>query len=552
MDNQVTLTSQDGIPFKIDVNAANQSETIKNLIEDAGIDNPIPIPNIQGKILAIIVDIMNILVTNKSEKEKEDDIYKILNWQNDADLTLLLLAANYLDIKELLNKTVRIIADKLRKTGDYNRKSLKEFRETEKLGDISDENVFCKKLNTKHQVPLDICKLIKQSFPKMQVICGSFHSMVITENGMLYGAGNNNIGQLGNDSGKDEPKFVHINVDNKKIIRAAGDYMHSLVITEDGMLYGAGGNNDDQLGTGSDKNEPKFVQINVDGKKIVKVACGMSHSMVITEDGMLYGAGSNYEGQLGNGSGKNEPKFVQINIDNKKIVQAACGMSYSMVITEDGILYGAGGNEQGQLGNNSGKDEPKFVQINVDGKKIVQVACGFDYSLAITEDGMLYGAGSNKDEGQLGNGSGKNEHKFVQINVDGKKILRAACGNGHSMVITEDGMLYGAGENRYYELGNGSSRNEPKFVPINVDGKKIVQVACGYKYTMVITEDIMLYEAGQNDYGQLGNESGFDEKKFVRILTIPDQTGGNKNNMQSIYYKKYMKYKSKYLQLHNL
>ncbi len=50
-DDQVTLQSQDGQDFRVEVKVAKMSETIKNLIEDAGVDAPIPLPNVTGKIL---------------------------------------------------------------------------------------------------------------------------------------------------------------------------------------------------------------------------------------------------------------------------------------------------------------------------------------------------------------------------------------------------------------------------------------------------------------------------------------------------------------------
>ena len=49
-DDIVILQSQDG-EFKIIVKVAKISITLKNLIDDVGIEKPIPIPNIRGDIL---------------------------------------------------------------------------------------------------------------------------------------------------------------------------------------------------------------------------------------------------------------------------------------------------------------------------------------------------------------------------------------------------------------------------------------------------------------------------------------------------------------------
>lgn len=201
-EDQVTIMSQDGQDFKMDVKTAKQSETLKNLIEDAGIDAPIPVPNITGKILAKIVEAMKVLAENNLDKSDKDGyINLLLTNLEDQDLTLFLLAANYLDIKELLDRSVSFIANKLDKSGQYDKTVLTEFKAKEKLETLTDEDVFCRKLRMekKENIPLDICKLIKKEFPKMQVACGIDHTMVITKDGTLYAAGSNDSGELGND-----------------------------------------------------------------------------------------------------------------------------------------------------------------------------------------------------------------------------------------------------------------------------------------------------------------------------------------------------------------
>lgn len=108
-DDQVTLESQDQQSFAVEVKVAKMSETIKNLIEDAGVDNPIPLPNVTGKILAKVVEYCKYhtehptaVSEDKKDEKRTDDI---IGWDLDfckvdqATLFELILAANYLDIK---------------------------------------------------------------------------------------------------------------------------------------------------------------------------------------------------------------------------------------------------------------------------------------------------------------------------------------------------------------------------------------------------------------------------------------------------------------------
>src|SRR5580693_3883370 len=144
-----------------------------------------------------------------------------------------------------------------------------------------------------------------------------------------------------------------------------------------------------------------------------------SHSFIITEDG-LYSFGYNDYGQLGlgNNTHQNIPqKITQFNSSN--IVSIACGDYHSFVLTKDG-LYSFGNNNFGQLGlgNNTNQNIPqKITQFNSD--TIVSIACGVDYSLILTKDG-LYSFGFNK-YGQLGLGNNIDQNipqKITEFNSD--------------------------------------------------------------------------------------------------------------------------------------
>lgn len=122
-DNQiVVLQSSDGQEFNLEVKVSKMSETISNLIEDAGVDNAIPLPNVTGKILAKVVEYMKYHtehqgVVSEIKDERTDDISP---WDLDyckveqAVMFELILAANYLDIKDLLDLGCKTIANSIK------------------------------------------------------------------------------------------------------------------------------------------------------------------------------------------------------------------------------------------------------------------------------------------------------------------------------------------------------------------------------------------------------------------------------------------------------
>ncbi|KAK2417445.1 SKP1 protein 1B [Trifolium repens] len=126
-----TLQSYDGETFEVDEAVALQSQTIKYLIEDGCANNTIPIPNVTGKILAMIIEYCKKHVeaeaASSDEKPSEDDLKA---WDADfvkidsATLFELVIAANYLNINNLLNLTCATVGDMIKG------KTSEEIRET--------------------------------------------------------------------------------------------------------------------------------------------------------------------------------------------------------------------------------------------------------------------------------------------------------------------------------------------------------------------------------------------------------------------------------------
>ncbi|XVE48847.1 hypothetical protein DITRI_Ditri01bG0034800 [Diplodiscus trichospermus] len=130
---KIMLKSSDGEAFEVDEAVAVQSQTIKHMIEDDCADNEIPLPNVTSKILSKVLEYckkhVDAAAAAATDKEKGAD-EELKAW--DADFvkvdqnTLfdLILAANYLDIKSLLDLTCQTVADMIKgKTPEEIRKN---------------------------------------------------------------------------------------------------------------------------------------------------------------------------------------------------------------------------------------------------------------------------------------------------------------------------------------------------------------------------------------------------------------------------------------------
>lgn len=133
MAQKVKLLSSDTQQFEVDEEVAFLSQTVKNLVEDAGMEDAIPLPNVSGRILAKVIEYSKYHV--EAEKKGADDKPSksdddIKTWDNEfvkvdqATLFDLILAANYLNIKGLLDLTCQTVAQMIKgKTPEEIRKT---------------------------------------------------------------------------------------------------------------------------------------------------------------------------------------------------------------------------------------------------------------------------------------------------------------------------------------------------------------------------------------------------------------------------------------------
>eukprot|EP00850_Spirogloea_muscicola_P010903 SM000065S20252 [mRNA] locus=s65:670383:671105:- [translate_table: standard] len=127
---KVTLRSSDSETFEVDRAVAEESETVKSMIEDTGVDNTIPLPNVSSKILAKVIEYAKFHVEAQQEDKQTVSEDEIKAWDQEfvkvdqPTLFDLILAANYLNIKNLLDLTCQTVADMIKG------KSPEEIRKT--------------------------------------------------------------------------------------------------------------------------------------------------------------------------------------------------------------------------------------------------------------------------------------------------------------------------------------------------------------------------------------------------------------------------------------
>ena len=129
--------------------------------------------------------------------------------------------------------------------------------------------------------------------------------------------------------------------------------------------------------------------------------------------------------------------------------------------------------------------------------------------MAVTAAGHVWTCGYN-DYGQLGVGDTTNRLGFTQVDagqLGGARIVMAACGWLHSVVVSAEGRVctFGQGWNGCLGLNDEQSRLVPALLAAEVfEGSMIVTVAAGGYYTMAVGVNGRLWAWGWGSHGRLG------------------------------------------------
>ncbi|KAK2507279.1 hypothetical protein MC885_000348 [Smutsia gigantea] len=338
--------------------------------------------------------------------------------------------------------------------------------------------------------------------------CGDEHTAIVTGNNKLYMFGSNGWGQLGLGS----KSFVG----------------NPTCVKEGGKLYATGGNNEGQLGLGDteDRNTFHLISFFTSQHKVKQLSAGSNTSAVLTEDGELFMWGENSEGQIGLKDTTNVCVPHQVTI-GKPISWISCGYYHSAFVTTEGELYTFGEPEYGKLGlPNELLTNHRTPQL-VPGipEKVIQVACGGEHTVVLTEKAVYtFGLGQF---GQLGLGTSVFETSEPQM-IDAfkdQRITYISCGESHTAVIADMGIIYTFGDDHHGKLGLGMMNFTNQFFPTlcsNFLSFTVRLVSCGGCHTLVfatprrgVAEEVELEKRSESCFSA------------VASLSISDVTSGN-------------------------
>ena len=279
---------------------------------------------------------------------------------------------------------------------------------------------------------------------------------------------------------------------------------------------------------------------------VVMAACGDSHQLLLTASGRVYSFGNLESGVLGYGVPlqKNMPLRVAAGgLDIVVVVMVAAGGGHSVALDDSGSIWTWGNPAHGALGHgpetipvtsanprpylNTSRYTHAFTSPRrLDGAvpgRVVMISARGACCAAVDADGSvwMWGHGSC---GQLGLGDTADRNTPTQLDPAvfaararagaggagagaggaGSAARSVACGGLHTLVVTQDGMLWAFGSGQHGQLGcGGSVCAGGALLPLRVEffdqHAAVVSAAANGSQSVAVTADGRIYTWGGDE-----------------------------------------------------
>ncbi|XP_075057981.1 putative E3 ubiquitin-protein ligase HERC6 isoform X2 [Mixophyes fleayi] len=222
----------------------------------------------------------------------------------------------------------------------------------------------------------------------VDVGCGSNHSVAICNEGNIFTWGEGIQGQLGSGQILQQtpiPRKI-TGLSDIKIIQISCGHYHTVALSDDSSVFSWGKNDVGQLGLGkqiTNHASPQLVK-SLNGVPLVQVTAGGSQSFALSILGIVFGWGKNNAGQLGFNSDPQKGVFRPYAVSSLRdlgVTYISCGDEHTAVLSKDGTVYTFGDATHGQLGESSTAHTSVPQKIEEYEGQVSQVACGSYHTL---------------------------------------------------------------------------------------------------------------------------------------------------------------------------
>lgn len=233
-----------------------------------------------------------------------------------------------------------------------------------------------------------------------------------------------------------------------------------------------------------------------------------SHCLLLSSNGVVSAFGSNTYGQCGTEPCEELTKINYIDFESK-VVKVAAGNDFSIALDENNVAWGWGNNRRFQLGISrptSPGAPTQFAAPEKIAENIVDIAVGTDFSILLNENGEVLFSG-------MGDTETLKKFELPQIDAQIPKIKFITANYDNAIAVGENNSVF-------YWKSDMQSAEVMEFTDVD----EVQSVVAGKDHFIIRClngENTEFYGYGDNSKSQLGVSTVLTVTEPVLVLSIP-------------------------------
>jgi alpha-tubulin suppressor-like RCC1 family protein len=337
-----------------------------------------------------------------------------------------------------------------------------------------------------------------------KVALNASHACALTTGGAVKCWGNNEQGQLGDNSVVSRLSPVDVTGLGSGVSAIAVGGIHTCALTAAGGVKCWGNNSFGQLGDGT--FVPKRVATDVPGltANVLAISAGYLHTCALITGGAMKCWGANSSGQLGDGTDLGRSVPTDVSGLGGAAAAITAGDAHTCALLATGAARCWGNNSSGQLGDATTTARLSPADVLSLNATLVSISAGSAHTCGVTSAGGIKCWGFN-NASQLGDGTAATQLSPVDVIQLGGSASIVAAGLNNTCARLSNGSVKCWGANSFGQIGDNSQTIRP--IPAQVVGltADATMVAVGGYTTCAVKTSGALLCWGSNDQGQVGD-----------------------------------------------